>query len=100
VWGRALFGHDTLSQARRYRISSRAREFAALQPMPGEAFVRTALATAVDGADVLYLASGRIVLSEPCTPQNPCAFDPGCADDQPCELRRAVPLVFTPPPRE
>jgi hypothetical protein len=89
-----LFGDTTMSQARRYRISSRNREVATLQPIPGEALLRTALATAVDGGDVLYLASGRSVPGEPCTPQSPCAFDPGCADDQPCELRRAAPLVF------
>jgi hypothetical protein len=96
VWGRALFGDTTRSEALRYRISSGSREVAPLQPIPGEALVRTALATAVDGIDVLYLASGRTVPGEPCTPQNPCAFDPGCADGQPCELRRAAAPVFSP----
>jgi hypothetical protein len=27
-------------------------------------------------------------------------FDPKCVDGQPCELRRAAPLVFVPPSRE
>jgi hypothetical protein len=99
VWGRVLFGDETSSQMRRYRITSRAVEVATLQPAPGRAFVRTALATAVDRNDVLYLASGLTVPGEPCTPQAPCAFAPGCADGQPCELRRAGPLVFAPPPR-
>ena len=94
VRGRALFGDTTKSEAHRYRISSGKTDVAILQPITGEALVRTALATAVDGADVLYLASGRTVPGEPCTPQSPCAFDPGCGDDQPCELRRATPLQF------
>ncbi|MGH2978713.1 MAG: hypothetical protein ACRDLQ_03630 [Solirubrobacterales bacterium] len=85
-----------MSQASRYRISSRTEEAATLQPVPGEAFLRTALATAVDRVDILYLASGRTVPGEPCTPQNPCAFDPGCADAQPCELRRVSAPVFGP----
>ena len=80
-------------------ISSGKLEAAALQPIPGQALIRTALATAVDRNDVFYLASGLNVPGEPCTPQNPCAFAPGCADDQPCELRRASPVVFAPPPR-
>jgi len=100
VWGRALFGDTTLSEAQRYRIATGTRDAARLQPIPGEALIRTALATAVDGVSVLYLASGRTVPGEPCTPQNPCAFDPGCGDTQPCELRRAGPLVFAPPPRK
>jgi hypothetical protein len=94
VWGRALFGDNTESQVRRFTISSGARDSAALQPVPGDAFVRTALVTAVDGTDVLYLASGGNVPGEPCTPQNPCAFDPACTDAGPCELRRARPLSF------
>jgi hypothetical protein len=100
VWGRALFGDSRLSQVRRYAISSRNVDVAALQPIPGEALIRTALAMAVDRNEVFYLASGLYVPSEPCTPQNPCAFPPGCADDQPCELRRASPVVFAPRPRE
>jgi hypothetical protein len=100
VWGRALFGDTTLSEAHRFRISTGTRDAARLQPIPGEAVIRTVLATAVDGVDVLYLGSARTVPGEPCTPQTPCAFDPGCGDAQPCELRRAGPLVFAPPPRE
>jgi hypothetical protein len=100
VWGRVLFGDETSSQVRRYRIPSRTVDVATLQPVPGQSLVRTALATAVDRTDVLYLASGLVVPGEPCTPQAPCRFDPGCAADQPCELRRAGPLVFAPPPRE
>jgi hypothetical protein len=100
VWGRALFGDSRLSQVRRYAISSGKVDVAALQPIPGQALIRTALATAVDRNDVFYLASGLNVPGEPCTPQTPCAFAPGCADDQPCELRRASPVVFAPPPRE
>jgi hypothetical protein len=100
VWGRVLFGDETSSRVRRYRISSRTVDVATLQPAPGEAFIRAALATAVDGSEILYLASGLTVPGEPCTPQAPCAFPPGCADSQPCELRRAGPLVFAPPPRQ
>jgi hypothetical protein len=100
VWGRALFGDTTRSEVQRYRVSTGARDAATLQPIPGEALIRTALATAVDGVDVLYLGSGRTVPGEPCTPQSPCAFDPGCGDAEPCELRRAGPLTFAPPPRE
>jgi hypothetical protein len=96
VWGRALFGDTTLSEVVRYRINTGLRDSARLQPIPGEAFVRTALATAVDGTDVIYLASGGSVPGEPCTPQNPCSFDPACTDAGPCQLRRAVPLTFVP----
>ena len=96
VWGRALFGDTTRSDVVRYRINSGSRDSAQVQPVPGEAVVGTVLATAVDGVDVIYLGSRRIVPGEPCTPQNPCAFDPGCADAQPCELRRATSLSFRP----
>lgn len=99
VWGGALVGDTTRSDIHRYRISTGARDVARLPPNPSEPILRTLLATAVDGVDVLYVASGFRVFNEPCTPQNPCAFDPGCSVGAPCLLVRASPLAFIRPPR-
>lgn len=103
VWIRSLFGDSTRSQVERYRVPSGTRDSAPLQPVAGQPFVYTVIASAVDTAkqiepDPLYLASGLLPLGEPCTVVTPCLVEPGCSDALPCELRRATGRVFTKPP--
>jgi hypothetical protein len=100
VWIRSLFGDSTGSEVKRYYVLNGNRDLARLQPVPGQPFVYTVLAGGVDGTTPLYLASGRAPIGEPCTAQAPCLVEPGCADLQPCELRRATDLTFPPPTRD
>lgn len=99
VWIRSLFGDSTRSQVERYTILNGRRDAAPLQPVAGEAYVRSIVGSAVDRGTPLYLSSGLVPVTEPCSPQSPCLVDPGCSEGQPCELRTATRLQFTQPPR-
>jgi hypothetical protein len=99
VWIRSLFGDSTRSAVERYSVLNGNRDSAPLQPVAGEAFIRTVIASAVDGTTPLYLGSGLLPPGEPCSPQAPCFAGPGCSDVQLCELRSATGLAFTRPER-
>jgi hypothetical protein len=96
-WGFIRFGNDTSSQLLRHRISTRTTDQAPLPlQAPGDIYLQSILATAVDGPLVFYLASGLTIPGEPCTPQAPCQPYPGCSDTEPCKLLRTRDLAFTP----
>jgi hypothetical protein len=97
VWIESLYGDSTRSDVERYTIQNGNRSSAALQPVAGEPFVRTIIGSAVDRTTPLYLASGLLPVDEPCTSQSPCFVGPGCSDRQPCELKTATALPFSPP---
>jgi hypothetical protein len=99
VWIESLYGDSTRSEVHRYTIQNANRSSASLQPVTGEPFVRTVIGSAVDGTMPLYLASGLLPVGELCTSQSPCFVGPGCSDVQPCELKRATALRFSPPKR-
>jgi hypothetical protein len=99
TWIESLFGDSTRSTLRRYTIGNGNRSSAPLEPKASEAFVRTIIGSAVDETSPLYLSSGLVPTTAPCTPQAPCLVEPGCSDRQPCELRAAMDLRFTSPKR-
>jgi hypothetical protein len=98
VYVASFFGDTTGAFLRRFSYLDRAREETRLPAatVPGESF-RPVMAGAPAGADYVYLGSGR--LTEPCGPTVPCTFEPGCTDDQPCRLFRAVAPPFQPASR-
>jgi hypothetical protein len=101
VWALTLFGDETSSVSRRYRIADGSLTEAPLATVdPADAFIRPVIASTVEGDRVIYLASGVTATGEPCTPQNRCIADPGCGSAaQPCELRSAENLSYTPAPK-
>jgi hypothetical protein len=99
TWIESLFGDSTRSELHRYTIGNGKLSSALLQPVAGDPFIRPVIASAVDRTSPLYLASGLVPIGEPCTPQTPCLANPGCSGSQPCELRGATALRFTPPKR-
>jgi hypothetical protein len=98
-WTLTLFGDQTSSVSRRYRIVTGAVSEVPLETAdPGDAFVRPIIAAAVDGGRLLYLASGLVPSGEPCTTQSRCLANPGCSPAQPCPLRSAENLSYVPVP--
>jgi hypothetical protein len=96
-WGFIRYGNDTINQLLRHNISVRKTEEARLPlQAPGDAYLQSILATAIDDPLVFYLASGQTIPGEPCTPASPCTPYPGCTDAGPCKLWRTQNLTFTP----
>jgi hypothetical protein len=96
-WFLSLFGDQTSSASQRYRIADGLLSEASLGTGgPADAFIRPVIAGAVNGSRVFYLASGLTPIGEPCTPKSPCLANPGCSTAQPCELRSAENLSYTP----
>jgi hypothetical protein len=95
VWIASLYGHDTASFVRRYRVPGGDRDQALIPPPPGESLFGSVLAGSIDEAAFLYLGSG-LNPGDPCSPQSPCNANPGCSESEPCQLRRTTELVFRP----
>ena len=72
------------------------QEEARIPPLPTDPILRPVIAGAVDGHDYLYLASGLVEPGEPCTMPASCFAYPGCAELQPCQLRRATGAELSP----
>ena len=96
TWVQTLFGDETSNVSRRYRIGSGKISEATIPRPPTDPWFRPVLASAVTGQTVIQLASGLTPVGEPCTVQNPCVADPGCSVQQPCELRTAENLTYSP----
>jgi hypothetical protein len=97
TWTLTLFGDQTASFSRRYRIARGDRTEAPLPIAdPLDSFIRPVIAGEADGERVLYLSSGLTPVGEPCTPVTRCIADPGCSPAQPCPLRSAEGLQYTP----
>ena len=96
TWVQTLFGDETSNVSRRYRIGNGEISEAAIARPPTDPWFRPVLASAVTGQTVIQLASGLTQVGEPCTVQNPCVADPGCSVQQPCELRTAENLTYSP----
>jgi hypothetical protein len=89
----SFYGDTRAAFARRFSFAGRVREHAPLPALrdPGEVF-RPVIAGAPDGGGYVYLASGRLI--GPCGTPAACAYEPGCSELQPCELRRAAAPAF------
>ena len=91
VWVASFQGDKIEADVRRYSFMGETQEEARIPPLRTDLVWRPVIAGAVDGQDYLYLASGLVDSGGmPCTLPASCFANPGCAELEPCQLRRAV----------